>query len=144
VDRQAQPRGPHGAGAPPARLRPAAWPAARARGRLLAPKSGAALGKDPARLWQHVAERLPRQAKDAFARTATALVFVSAVAGRIEDEQLAAVLTAAGWSGQGAAGVHRDAVTSAAGHIEEVLEVMDAYSGRRSVADACRVLARLR
>jgi hypothetical protein len=113
-----------------------------ARGQLLVMKAGAGLRDDPTRLWQHVAERLTGRPKDAFAHTATALVLVSAAGGRVDDEQLAAVLTSAGWSGRGGAGVHRYAVTSAAGHVDEVLDVVDAYSGRRSVTGASRVLAR--
>jgi hypothetical protein len=53
---------------------------------------------DPVRLWRHVAERLLGEPKDAFARTARALLLVSAAAGRIDGDQLAAVITAAGWS----------------------------------------------
>jgi hypothetical protein len=113
-----------------------------ARGRLLVTKAGAGLRDDPTRLWQHVAERLAGQPKDAFARTSTALVLLSAAGGRVDDEQLAAVLTSAGWSGRADTTVHRYAVTSAASPVEEVLDVIDAYSGRRSVGDAGRVLAR--
>jgi hypothetical protein len=113
-----------------------------ARGRLLVTKAGAGLRNDPTRLWQHVAERLGGRPKDAFARTVTALVLLSAAAGRIDSEQLAAVLTSAGWSGRARTGVHRYAVTSATSHVDEVLDVVGAYSGRRSVSDAGRVLAR--
>jgi hypothetical protein len=113
-----------------------------ARGRLLVTKAGAGLRNDPTRLWQHVAERLTGRSKDAFAATATALVLVSAAGGRVDPEQLAAVLTSAGWSGRTGTGVHRYAVTSAASHVDEVLDVMDGCSGRRSVTDAGRVLAR--
>ncbi len=112
------------------------------RGRLLATKAGGALREDPVLLWRHVAGRLAARPKDAFARTATALVLVSAAAGRVDGEQLAAVMTAAGWSARGGDGVHRYAVTSAAGHVDEVLDVVGAYEGRRLVTPAGRVLAR--
>jgi hypothetical protein len=112
------------------------------RGRLLATKAGGALRHDPVLMWRHVAERLAARPKDAFARTATALVLVSAAAGRIDGEQLASVMTAAGWSAQGGSGVHRYAVTSASGHVDEVLDVVGAYEGRRLVTPAGRVLAR--
>ncbi len=111
-------------------------------GRLFATKAGATLRNDPVRLWRHVAERLAARPQDAFARTATALVLVSAAAGRIDDEQLAAVMTAAGWSARDGSGVHRYAVTSAAGHVDEMLDVVAAYEGRRLVTPARRVLAR--
>jgi len=113
-----------------------------ARGRLLLTKAGAALREDPVRLWQHVAERLAGRPKDSCTRTATALVLVAAAGGRVDDEQLAAVLTAAGWSGRGGAGVHRSAVRGAAGHLDDVLDVVGADQGRRSVTDAGRGLAR--
>lgn len=113
-----------------------------ARGRLLVTKAGAALRNDPVGLWEHVAERLAGRPKAAFARTATALVLVAAAGGRVDDEQLAAVLTSAGWSGRGRTGVHRYAVRCAAGHVDEVLDVLGAYEGRRSVTDAGRVPAR--
>jgi hypothetical protein len=112
------------------------------RGRLLVTKAGAALRAEPTRLWRHVAERLSGRPKDAFARTATTLVLVSAAAGRVDHEQLATVLTAAGWSGRAGTGMHRYAVTSAAQHVDEVLDVVSAYEGRRSVTAAGRVLAR--
>jgi hypothetical protein len=103
---------------------------------------GAGVRNDPVLLWRHVAERLVGRPKDAFARTATALVLVSAAAGRIDGEQLAAVMTAAGWSARSGGGVHRYAVTSAAGHVDEVLDVVGAYEGRRQVTSAGRGLAR--
>ena len=112
------------------------------RGRLLVTKAGVGVRNDPVLLWRHVAERLVGKPKDAFARTATALVLVSAAAGRIDGEQLAAVMTAAGWSARSGGGVHRYAVTSAAGHVDEVLDVVGAYEGRRQVTSAGRVLAR--
>jgi hypothetical protein len=115
LDRQAEPRGPHGA---VRRLRSSAQRLGLlrvSRGRLLATKAGGALREDPVLLWRHVAGRLAARPKDAFARTATALVLVSAAAGRVDGEQLASVMTAAGWSARGGDGVHRYAVTSAAG-----------------------------
>jgi hypothetical protein len=112
-----------------------------ARGRLLVTKAGAGLRDDPTGLWRHVAERLAGRPKDAFGRTATALLLVAAAAGRVDEEQLAAVLTAAGWSGRAGTGVHRYAVTSAAEHADDVLQVIDAY-GDLSVTEAGRVLAR--
>lgn len=80
--------------------------------------------------------------KDIFARTATALLLVSAAAGRIDGDQLAAVMMAAGWSARDGSGVHRYAVTSAAGHVDEVLDVVGAYQGRRQLRSAGHVLAR--
>jgi hypothetical protein len=67
-----------------------------ALGRLLVTTARVALRNDPARLWQHVTERLAGRPKDAFARTATALVLIPAAGGRVDDEPLAAVLAAAG------------------------------------------------
>ena len=69
-------------------------------------------------------------------------MLVSAAGGRIDDEQLAAVLTSAGWSGRGGTAVHRYGVRGAAGHVDEVLEVMDVEQTRGSVTDTGRVLAR--
>jgi hypothetical protein len=112
------------------------------RGSLLVTKAGAALQGDPLRLWRHVADRLSARSKDAFARTATQLLLVAAAAGRVEDEQLAAVLTGAGWSGGAEAGVHWYAVRHAAGHADEVLDVVGAYERRMSVNAVGRVLAR--
>ena len=94
------------------------------------------------RMWQHVAERLVARPKDPFTRTATALLLLAAAAGQVDDEQLAGVLTAAGWSGRGGTGVHRYAVRGAAGHVDEVLDLVDAYEVCGSVSAAGRVLAR--
>ena len=113
-----------------------------ARGRLLVTKAGAALRDDPARLWRHVAERLPGRPRDAFGRTATALWLVATAAGRVDDAGLATVLTAAGWNTRGAAEVHRYAVRFAAGQADEVLDVVGGYEGRRPVTPTGRVLAR--
>jgi hypothetical protein len=112
------------------------------RRRLLATKTGAALRNDPVRLWRHIAERLVGKPKDAFARTATALLLVLAAAGRIDGDELAAVMTAAGWNARGGIGVHRYAVTSAAGHVDEVLDVVAAYREGRRMTSAGHVLAR--
>jgi hypothetical protein len=112
------------------------------RGRLLVTKAGAALRDDPVRLWRHVAERLAGRPKDDFSRTATTLLLVAAAGGRIDDEQLAAVLTAAGWSGRGGTDVQRYAVRHAAGQVDEVLDAVGIEEGRRSVSAAGRVLAR--
>ena len=112
------------------------------RGRLLVTKAGATLRDDPSRLWQHVAERLPGRQKDPFTRTATVLLLVAAAGGRVDTAQLAAVLTAAGWSGRGGTGVHRYAVRGAAGHADEVLDTVGAYEVRGFVNAAGRVLAR--
>jgi hypothetical protein len=112
------------------------------RGRLLVTKAGAGLRGDPTRLWQHVAERLVGKPKDPFTRSAAALLLLAAAAGSVDDEQLAAVLTAAGWSGRGGTGVHRYAVRGAAGHVDEVLDLVGAYEVRGSVTAAGRVLAR--
>ncbi len=51
-------------------------------------------------------------------------------------------MTASGWSARGGDSVHRYAVTSAAGHVDEVLDIVGAYEGRRLVTPAGRVLAR--
>ena len=112
------------------------------RGRLLVTRAGTALRDDPVLLWRHVAERLVGTSKDAFARTATALLVLAAAGGRVDGDQLAAVLTAAGWTVRGGTDVHRYAVASAAGHVDEVLDLMDAYDGHRAVNDSGRVLAR--
>jgi hypothetical protein len=112
------------------------------QGRLFVTKAGAALRGDPAGLWQHLAERIVGKPKDPFTRTATALVLLAAAAGSVDDEQLAAVLTAAGWTGQGSTGVHRYAVRGAAGHVDEVLDLVGAYEVRGYVTAAGRVLAR--
>lgn len=112
------------------------------RGRLLVTKAGAALRDDPLGLWRHVATRLTGRPKDAFGVTATALLLLSVAGGRVDEEQLAAVLTAAGWSGRAGTGVHRYAVTSAAEHADDVLQLVDAYRDRRSVTQVGRVLAR--
>ena len=112
------------------------------RGRLLVTKAGAALRDDPGRLWRHVAERLAGRPKDAFARTATALLLLAAAAGRVDDDQLAAVLTAAGWSGRAGTGVQRYALRHAARQVDEVLDAVDAFEGRRPVDAAGRALAR--
>jgi hypothetical protein len=53
-------------------------------------KAGAALRDDPVLLWRHVAERLVGTSKDAFARTATALLLLAAAGGRVDGDQLAA------------------------------------------------------
>ncbi len=109
------------------------------RGRLLVTKAGAAMRDDPTRLWQHLAERLVGQPKDPFTRAAAALLLLAAAAGSVDDGQLAAVLTAAGWSGTG---VHRYAVRGTVGHVDEVLDLVGAYEVRGSVTAAGRVLAR--
>ncbi len=93
-------------------------------------------------MWQHLAERLLGKPKDPFTRTAAALLLLAAAAGSVDDEQLAVVLTAAGWSGRGGTDVHRYAVRGAAGNVDEVLDLVDAYDVRGSVTAAGRVLAR--
>ena len=105
------------------------------------PKAGAALRDDPVRLWQHVAEQLAGRFKDALTRTATALVLVAAAGSRVDDEQLAAVPTSAvrGARGGGPCTATR---CGAAGHVDEVLDVMDAYQEGQSIRDAGRVLTR--
>ena len=70
------------------------------------------------------------------------MLLLAAASGSVDDEQLAAVLTAAGWTGQGSTGVHPYAVRGAAGHVDEVLDLMGAYELRESVTAAGRVLAR--
>jgi hypothetical protein len=112
------------------------------RGRLLVTKAGAALRNDPVLLWRHVTERLVGTPKDPFPRTATALLLLAAASGSVDDEQLAAVLTAAGWSAQGSTGVHRYAVRGAARQVDEVLDLVGAYEQRGSVTATGRVLAR--
>ncbi len=112
------------------------------RGRLLVTNAGAALRDDPTRMWQHLAERLVGNPKDPFTRTAAALLLLAAASGSVDDEQLASVLTAAGWSGRGGTGVHRYAVRGAAGNVDEVLDLVGAYDVRGSVTAAGRVLAR--
>ncbi len=112
------------------------------RGRLFVTKAGAALRDDPTRMWQHLPERVVGKPKDPFTRTAAALLLLAAASGSVDDEQLAAVLTAAGWTGQGSTGVHRYAVRGAAGHVDEVLDLVGAYEVRGSVTAAGRVLAR--
>ncbi len=97
---------------------------------------------DPTRLWQHLAERLVGQPKDPFTRAAAALLLLAAAAGSVDDGQLAAVLTAARWSGRGGTGAHRYAVRGTVGHVDEVLDLVGAYEVRESVTAAGRVLAR--
>jgi hypothetical protein len=112
------------------------------RGRLLVTKAGAALLDDPTRMWRHVAERLVGTPKDLFTGTASALLLLATAAGSVDDEQLAAVLIAAGWSGRGGSSVHRYAVRGAAAHVDDVLDVVGTYDVRGSVTAAGRVLAR--
>ena len=83
-------------------------------------KAGAVVRTDAVRLWRQGAERLAGAPNDGFARTAASLVLVAAAGGQVDEAQLAAVLTAAGWSGRGRTDVHPDVVTGA-GHVDEVL-----------------------
>ena len=93
------------------------------RGQLLVTKAGAALRDDPHGLFLHLAERLNGRPRDAFARTCIPLVLVAVAAGRSHRRPVADLLTAAGWTGRGGTDVHRYAVTSAAGHVDEVLDL---------------------
>jgi hypothetical protein len=113
-----------------------------ARGKLTVTKAATALRDGPTALWWHVAQRLVGRPKDAFSRTSTALVLVAAAGGRDDDEQLATVLTEAGWRGRAGDGVSRYAVAHAARDVVEVLDVLGAYEGRGTVSAAGRVMAR--
>jgi hypothetical protein len=113
-----------------------------ARGKLTVTKAATALRDGPTALWWHVAQRLVGRPKDAFSRTSTALVLVAAAGGRDDDEQLATVLTEAGWRGRAGDGVSPYAVAHAARHVVEVLDVLGAYEGRGTVSAAGRVMAR--
>ena len=111
-------------------------------GKLLVTRAGAALRDDPISLWRHVTERLAGRPKDTFARTATQLLLVATAAGEVDDQRLADVLTAAGWSGRAGTGVSRYALSHAAGHVVEVLDVVGGYEGRRAVTATGRAQAR--
>lgn len=102
---------------------------------------GAAPPEDSGGIWDTSLSGSPGRPTDAFTRTATALVLLAAAGGRVDTEQLAAVLTAAGWSGRGGTGVHRYGVRGAAGHVDEVLDLVGAYEVPGSVTPAGRVPA---
>lgn len=114
-----------------------------ARGRLTVTKAGVGLRGDPERLWRHVAERLAAPPKDAFCRSATALVLLGVAAGGGGSlDQLADVLTAAGWDERGGGGVSTFMVMDGSEAAAEVLDTAGAYGDDHAVTPGGRVLAR--
>jgi hypothetical protein len=114
-----------------------------AHGRLLLTKAGAALREDPVRLLDHVAQRAVGRPRDGFGRTATALLLVAVVAGKVVDRDLARIVAAAGWVSRSSGRVSDWAVRAAAGHLAEVLDTTDALSARDAPTDGGRALARV-
>lgn len=73
---------------------------------------------------------------------ATALFFLTAAGGRIDDNWLTSMLTDAGRSRPDRANVHPHAITSAADHVLDALHLIGASDLHQIATDAGRVLAR--
>jgi len=100
------------------------------RGMLLATSRGRVLRGDPARLWWHLAERMPVRSADRCETQAGLLLLTAIAAGAPDDldEVIARLLGAIGWISGDGTRLSRSAAASAAWDTRTVLRRLGGYS----------------